>query len=285
MDTEELVRSIIYKPEVLQERQTRMHETQRRILNRLCDVEVHKQNKSINPNSYPFPTNQWHVNGDHDNTSEPASGSHACRKVFGLYELVENILYQLPEKDLLLAQRINKTCRDVISLSIPIRKKLFLLPESTDLQSETPTETPIDTSQIRVNPIIADSLLLQRLPIYSAPELSDDEMDIIVSSNPPPDWERCIAKRASYTIHVRHYHEDDTYNIWTNLDTFSVPQSLGHRSPLWEGSWRHMYLSQPPTGVEFSKGRCVTEIRGQVTMDDMLRGIHEEMDKWNADRI
>lgn len=45
--------------------------------------------------------------------------------VFTIPELLENILLQIPERDLLLSQRVNETFRDVIKHSPQLERKLF----------------------------------------------------------------------------------------------------------------------------------------------------------------
>lgn len=50
----------------------------------------------------------------------------ACEKTFGITELLERTLLHLPLKELLLAQRVSKTWRDLIQDSKKIRRALFL---------------------------------------------------------------------------------------------------------------------------------------------------------------
>ena len=57
----------------------------------------------------------------------------ASSRVFAIPELLENILLHLPERDLLLAQRVNKTFRDVTTASVHLQRKLFF---TADLVSE-----------------------------------------------------------------------------------------------------------------------------------------------------
>lgn len=49
-------------------------------------------------------------------------------KVFGITELLENILMRLPTKDLLFAQKVCKQWQHVIASSTPIQKALFFAP-------------------------------------------------------------------------------------------------------------------------------------------------------------
>lgn len=57
----------------------------------------------------------------------------ASTRVFAIPELLENILLHLPERDLLLAQRVNRSFRDVTTASVHLQRKLFF---TADLVSE-----------------------------------------------------------------------------------------------------------------------------------------------------
>jgi hypothetical protein len=52
----------------------------------------------------------------------------ATQKVFGVFELLEAILLNLPIKDLLFAQKISKNFNQVIKSSTPLQKALFFQP-------------------------------------------------------------------------------------------------------------------------------------------------------------
>lgn len=53
-------------------------------------------------------------------------GMTAASQVFAIPELLESILLHLPERDLLLAQRVKKAFRDVTTASLHLQRKLFL---------------------------------------------------------------------------------------------------------------------------------------------------------------
>lgn len=52
----------------------------------------------------------------------------AAARVFAIGELVEMILLELPTKDLLLSQRINRACKQAVDSSVRIQKALFFIP-------------------------------------------------------------------------------------------------------------------------------------------------------------
>lgn len=54
----------------------------------------------------------------------------ACAKVFGNYELIEQLLLSLPLRQILLARRVNKACDDVVSRSQAIQRALLLRPSA-----------------------------------------------------------------------------------------------------------------------------------------------------------
>ncbi|KAK4613423.1 hypothetical protein CLAFUW4_09275 [Fulvia fulva] len=60
----------------------------------------------------------------------------AATTVFGIAELLEEILLGLPTKDLLLAQSVSRTWKAAISNSIRIQHALFLRPISIDTRSQ-----------------------------------------------------------------------------------------------------------------------------------------------------
>lgn len=63
----------------------------------------------------------------------------ATAKVLGNYELLQQILLNLPLRQLLLAQEVNKAWYDVVQRSQEIRKTVFLLPSVDPIQQ--PQET------------------------------------------------------------------------------------------------------------------------------------------------
>lgn len=71
-------------------------------------------------------------------------------RTFAIPELLENILFHLPERDLLLAQRVNRSFRDVLNASVHLQRKLFL---TADIESEDGLAT-----KLKLNPFIDISI-------------------------------------------------------------------------------------------------------------------------------
>ena len=67
----------------------------------------------------------------------------ACAKVFAITELLEKVLLQLPNKDLLLAQRVNQSFYHTISESPALQQKLFYTAKDTHSADELPTINPL----------------------------------------------------------------------------------------------------------------------------------------------
>ena len=54
----------------------------------------------------------------------------AASPVFAIPELLENILLRAPERDILLAQRVNTFFRDIITTSSHLQRKLFFIADT-----------------------------------------------------------------------------------------------------------------------------------------------------------
>ena len=81
-------------------------------------------------------------------------------RVFAIPELLENILLHLPECDLLLAQRVNKSFRDVNTASLHLQRKLFF---TADVKSEYGMG-----SDLKWNPFIHVALGLKIITLRAA---------------------------------------------------------------------------------------------------------------------
>lgn len=69
--------------------------------------------------------------------------SNTAAKVFAVPELLEAILLLLTPRDLLLAQRVNKTFRASIKASVLIQQKLFFKPNTKNLDDGTCDLNPL----------------------------------------------------------------------------------------------------------------------------------------------
>ncbi|KAK4500704.1 hypothetical protein PRZ48_008893 [Zasmidium cellare] len=71
-----------------------------------------------------------------------ASNFNKCHEVLATPELLEMILAQLPPADIIRSRRTNKQFRDAIDSSIPLKKRLFLLP-SVEMDIQYPLCNPL----------------------------------------------------------------------------------------------------------------------------------------------
>ena len=87
----------------------------------------------------------------------------AVDKVFGVTELLEAVLLQLPMKDLLMAQKINKHCKATIEASDAIQKALFRKAGNADQAGAD--VSLLDHTQHGVKTTVAINPLLCRRPL------------------------------------------------------------------------------------------------------------------------
>ncbi|KAK4546765.1 hypothetical protein LTR36_001497 [Oleoguttula mirabilis] len=91
-------------------------------------------------------------------SSSHASIATAGERLTSTVELLEQVLLQLPLRDIFLAQRVNKYFASVIKTSIHIQRTLFLTPE--------PPSSHDTSSGVRVNPLLYDPSFAHHLPLW-----------------------------------------------------------------------------------------------------------------------
>ncbi|KXL45853.1 hypothetical protein M433DRAFT_143611 [Acidomyces richmondensis BFW] len=149
----------------------------------------------------------------------------AANQVMRLPELLELILLHLPQKDLLLCQRVSSSFRHTIQGSVRCQRALFFAPDwnlaGRRFDAYSTFNRPGPKPQ-------NNSLLLRAFPgCYPTITL------VIVNDSPTP-MEAAIGRRSS---------EHWSWDVYPA--TFpSLPSSPAVTYP--EASWRRMYLSQPP---------------------------------------
>ena len=87
------------------------------------------------------------------------ASSAAGPKLASIPELLAHILVHLPMRDLLLAQRVSRTFKEVIENSAAIQRALFLAPEAQP--------TPLRETDVRVSPLLADMKSYISIPLYN----------------------------------------------------------------------------------------------------------------------
>ncbi|KAK5691700.1 hypothetical protein LTR17_025624 [Elasticomyces elasticus] len=190
----------------------------------------------------------------------------AAHRVATIPELLELIIYELPESDILTStQRVSKAFRTVIDGSLPIERKLFFLPESPNGQPRI--------NRIFLNPHFFD----QQIPlainrrIYLAGQdcrsvpgcrhLTLRPSALIVKYDDKGDVCDKFLR-----VSVK---ESDELCEGPDLQTAVRPAGAGdackicnHAQPKMRGSWEKMYLTQPPADIEWTMWDGDSQSRG-----------------------
>jgi hypothetical protein len=178
----------------------------------------------------------------------------ASNRVVRVTELLEKIMLYLPLKDLLVrVQRVNKYFRSTIHGSIHLRRALFLEPDSSD-------------GERRLNPLLMKARFLEkaRFDPYRTPR-PRDSIDYLFRIQ---GESYCEQRRIHGHVRLRYVEmrpRDDgrSYEVLIEFDQSfhnSLSMRLCHdcvdvvRQRLVAGSWRDMYVSQPPMSVSWRYG-------------------------------
>lgn len=159
---------------------------------------------------------------------EDSANKSAMNEVFGIAELLEEILLMVPERDLLLSQRTCRRFRESIQGSLKLQRRLFLLPDPD--QRETP---PVP------NP------LLMRIYECRRADPSAGTTDFAFRH----DGELYIIDGSPYLSQ----YSDVVWELLLLDSTFVVPKRI---HDLEGSSMMNMCFSQPPTDV-FVKRQCI----------------------------
>ncbi|KAI7162285.1 hypothetical protein KC349_g2202 [Hortaea werneckii] len=155
------------------------------------------------------------------------------QQVWDTSELLEHILSQLPMRDLLLAQRVSRRFKAVIDSSDKIQQALFFKPAVL-----SPTDVP------RINPLLSDYTNYRKTPIayIDRPKVITFTNDLSLPFVAPAIF-KAVANPEGEEEHV----------ILTSFEhmqrDFPDPTMRLTPGKYVYGSWRRMYLSQPPTEV------------------------------------
>ena len=170
----------------------------------------------------------------------------ARRRVLDTTELLEAILLGLPVKTLLLAQRVSHGFKAVIDNSIHLQRALFFLPNTLTPPQLTPAREPT------INPLFAASASRRTsiLPLY----MGDEDATYIHSAGivQVNDGQTVTHTRGSQSMR-------ETVGFQSFLDTRTLylptgyPSRAASKTKVYpSGSWRNMYLSQPPCTISWT---------------------------------
>lgn len=195
----------------------------------------------------------------------------AGRRLVQTYELLELCLLNLPNEDILLAQRVNKQFKSTIENSSQLQKKLFFAMDPT---------AGIDR-RTKINPMFALKNVQNAIPLF----FDHKEKRLAYCYRDGRTRLYCCSIKAT--------------TAWVNMDLtpeqpagdpWSPFQETAHRMRMLEkGSWRRMHLAQPSCTiswrVQLSEHRrrdgCIVSekvtysgysgmVKGEKTLDTLL---------------
>lgn len=169
--------------------------------------------------------------------------TRATANVLATPKLLESILFELPPRDLLLAQRVNSTFRDQITGSKRIQRKLFFTTDDSETQEEGITLNPFLGHILPV--VIPDSevFIVRTMPILD-PIASDNEEEL-------GDY--------SYGQDLRVVEEEKNVCLDTSCEDDTVIEEASAVA-----SWRRMFVARGPVPFEVNYWYD----GGQVTLDN-----------------
>ncbi|KAK5113028.1 hypothetical protein LTR85_011050 [Meristemomyces frigidus] len=152
----------------------------------------------------------------------------AVNEVFRLPELLELILMSLPQKELLLCQRVSRNFRGTVQGSIRLQRDLFFAPD-WNLEGRVLDAYSVSNRPARLKPE-NNRLLLRVYPgVYPTVTL------VIVNDAPTPN-ELAIGRRGG---------EQWSWDVCISFPADKTP-NCNPAVDYPEASWRRMFLSQPP---------------------------------------
>jgi len=169
----------------------------------------------------------------------------ATHRAPSIVEILEQILLELPPKDIIQAQRINKHVASVIATSSKLQRTLFFTPN-------LPTVHDQAAAPIRLNPLLSDAAFTSRLPLWY------DTMLRYVQYGEELENAQHLMICYAYLEEALEPgsglpREQATVVIRENTNETAKPEYPR------EGTWQKMYLTQP-----------VCHIKARLTADDCL---------------
>ena len=174
------------------------------------------------------------------------SRSRAGPKLASTPELLEVVLLYLPMRDLLLAQRVSKTFKAVIDNTQAIQRRLFLLPE--------PEPPRLRETEVRINPLLADEKSFIGIPLYRSKHEDITSRPVFVIGS---QWNSRKLRVASCEVLgiKEHPTARSTCEAWIKLARLPGTTCYGRADKVGKstrGSWRGIYLTQPPLRIMHS---------------------------------
>lgn len=185
----------------------------------------------------------------------------AVARTFAITELLENILAELPQRDILLAERISQTFNATINGSPLLRKLLFF---------EPPTD-PLNDDSVQC---FREDFIRDDDPNYTGPKHKAPQ-------NKPIIWINTLLWKEP-SLHKTELAMEREWRVSSRLPLVDGVVMRKHQkkrkraAPYTYGSWRRMYIASAPLplyirGKVFeSKGRTYYKDHGSMTIGELL---------------
>jgi len=157
----------------------------------------------------------------------------AQHTTFGTYELLENILLNLPMLDISISRAVAKRWKALTERSLPLRKALFLACDAHKC-----LEMDLRLCHQNMDP--------------NFPTLQRQDTDIIIIINPlfqERAWDALGRQNSTLEFahkHMRVFYPTDSYQPYER-DLFQLPRShADHITSTNDSAWHNVYFSRPP---------------------------------------
>ena len=170
--------------------------------------------------------------------------SSAGSRLASIPELLEVVLLHLPIRDLLLAQRVSRCFKALIDRSQTIQGRLFFLPES---------EPPgLRETDVRINPLLVDEKSFIGIPLYRNKDTPPRPVFVMGSQ-----WNSRKVRVASCELETVKDRSNGRSICQAQIKMARLPGTICYDCPnkvgkSTSGSWRKMYLTQPPVKIWYS---------------------------------
>lgn len=215
----------------------------------------------------------------------------ATKRTLHLPELLEQILTNLPQRDLLLAQRVSKAFNLTISASPKLQRALFFAPDPSLPASPITYLNPKTGATSAHTKPQNNRLLLRAFPgvyptvspvLFNLPP-SREDMLVGRPGREVWSWDLCISFPATTSSRS----SDRGKAAGSQDQDHRLPTSTSPATSHPQASWRRMYLSQPPCTALHLVRRWrrsrepAIEREGGITMGDFVDEATKGSEAWS----
>ncbi|KAK4547127.1 hypothetical protein LTR36_001348 [Oleoguttula mirabilis] len=170
-------------------------------------------------------------------------------RALAVTEILESILVELPMRDLLFAQRVDKRFQSVIQSSQKLQRALFFLPE------------PVGTEP-HINPLLSHSKSLDKFPPFYYANFLDGSPPHVITALDRNIAQVRLRQEIDHRLLCMMLRQDTVGSYKLFLWFCPVKESSSLNQPMTQkmecssdvagvASWRRMVLCQPPPSVVF----------------------------------